>query len=400
MKRTALILIHLLTLLPLSYAFGGDRLIQNIDGTTIWTTKIESIINRLMDVAHVTGLGLAIINNDTIVYERAYGFRNTRTKEPLDTSDILYGASLSKAVFAYLCMHLVEKGILDLDTPLYRYLPKPVPDYPKYSDLARDDRWKLITARMCLSHTTGFPNWRFLDAHTGYYVPNGRLAIYFTPGTRYGYSGEGMMLLQLVVETITGKGLEELAKEYVFQPSGMWRSSYIWQPRFENNYALGYDEQEKPLTKHKRSEAGAAGSLETTIADYARFVQFVMRHSDLKQETFDEMITPQILINSQHQFPTITDDTTSENQSIALSYGLGWGLITTPYGKAFFKEGHDDGWEHYNINFIDKDISIVIMTNSSNGESIFKKVLEEIIGDRFTPWKWERYIPYNYSNRE
>lgn len=94
-------------------------------------------------------------------------------------------------------------------------------------------------------------------------------------------------------------------------------------------------------------------------------------------------------------FPTISNDTTTENQAIDLSSGLGWGLFMCPYGKAFFKGGHDDGWEHYNINFIDRGISILLMTNSSNGESIFKELLEKISGDTYTPWKWGNYIPYN-----
>ncbi len=102
-------------------------------------------------------------------------------------------------------------------------------------------------------------------------------------------------------------------------------------------------------------------------------------------------------INSKCQFPTISDASTNENQSIRLSYGLGWGLLNCKYGMAFFKEGHDDGWEHYNINFADKGISVVIMTNSSSGESIFKELLEKTIGDIYTPWKWERYIPYNFK---
>ena len=94
-------------------------------------------------------------------------------------------------------------------------------------------------------------------------------------------------------------------------------------------------------------------------------------------------------------FPTIGGDSTTENQAIELSTGLGWGFLNTPYGKAFFKGGHDDGWEHYNINFIDKGISVLLMTNSSNGESIFKELLEKMIGDTFTPWKWGNYVPYH-----
>jgi tetratricopeptide (TPR) repeat protein len=106
------------------------------------------------------------------------------------------------------------------------------------------------------------------------------------------------------------------------------------------------------------------------------------------------MLSPSIRIKSKHQFPTLSNETTDKYDSIDLSYGLGWGLFTSQYGKAFFKEGHGPGWQNYNVNFIDQKTSIIIMTNSDNGEKIFKDLLDKVIGDTYTPWEWERYIPY------
>jgi hypothetical protein len=141
----------------------------------------------------------------------------------------------------------------------------------------------------------------------------------------------------------------------------------------------------------------AGASLVTTIADYTRFIEYLMKQKGLDKRMFKEMISPQIEILSKTQFPTITDETTTENKAINLSYGLGWGLLKCKYGRAFFKEGHDDAWRNYNINFIDKGISIIIITNSANGEFIFKELLENLIGDTFTPWKWEEYFPIDYK---
>jgi CubicO group peptidase (beta-lactamase class C family) len=383
-------------LLLCSVTFGQDGLIKRIDGSTTTDHTIDSTILQLMSAAKVTGLEIAVINNYKIVYKKAFGYSNIQNKELLKTSTVLYGASLSKAVFTYVCLDLVQQGVLSLDRPLYQYLDRPLPEYPGYADLAGDDRWKLITAAMCLSHTTGFPNWRFLDARTGRYDRTGKLAIYFTPGSNYAYSGEGYALLQMVIEKITGKGLEELAVKSVFQPVGMDQTSYVWQQRFENNYALGYDENGQPLEKNKRTVPGGAGSMETTLDDYAKFIQYVMQKKGLDKELFERMLTPGILVNSKRMFPTIGGDTTSENQAIQLSSGLGWGLLNSPCGKGFFKGGHDDGWEHYNINFIDKGISVLLMSNSSNAESIFKELLEKTIKDVYTPWEWGNYIPYNY----
>jgi CubicO group peptidase (beta-lactamase class C family) len=115
----------------------------------------------------------------------------------------------------------------------------------------------------------------------------------------------------------------------------------------------------------------------------------------LSRQTKDSMLSPQIQIYSKHQFPTLATETTDENRSIRLGYGLGWGLYWTPYGKAFFKEGHDEGWRNYAVCFDDKKNGIVIMTNSSNGEGIFKEMLETLLGNRFTPIEWEGYTPYS-----
>jgi CubicO group peptidase (beta-lactamase class C family) len=382
-----------------SFIISYSQQISRLDGCTLTAHEIDRTVIQLMDTANVTGLVLAVINKNRIVYQKAYGVKNTKTKDPLTTSTVFYGASFSKAVFAYLNLLLVQERFLNLDKPLYQYLEKPLSKYDDYKDLLDDERWKFITARMCLSHTTGFPNWRFLNAKTGAFEADGKLAIYFTPGSRYAYSGEGLALLQLVIEKITGKGLQELAEQKVFNPIGMTRSSYVWEPKFENDYAMGHDENEVLLGKKKRKKAGGAGSLETTLADYARFIENVMQGKGLNKKHKKIMLKPQIQIYSKYQFPTISDETTEDNKSIKLSYGLGWGLLKSKYGKAFFKEGHDDGWQHYNINFIDKGTSIILMTNSSNGEKIFKEILEKLIADTFTPWKWERYLPYDYIEK-
>lgn len=375
--------------------FGQTGLIKRLDGSKITAQQIDLIVTTLMEKAKVTGLGLSIINNNQTVYTKTYGYRDKGREQLMDNETILYGASFSKAVFAFLTLKLVEEGVLDLDKPLYQYLDKPLTDDENYESLKGDDRWKSITARMCLSHTTGFQNLRFIDARTGAFNAEGKLGIYFKPGTKYAYSGEGLKLLQLVIEKITGRGLEDLAIEKVFKPIQMTRTSYIWQPRFEGNFAFPHNSKEENIGKKKRTKAGGAGSLETTIADYTKFIEYVMQDKSLNKKLRKMMISPQIKINSKYQFPTISNEMTNENDDIHLSYGLGWGLLKCKYGRAFFKEGHDDGWQNYNINFKDKGISIIIMTNSDNGESIFKELLEKVIGDTFTPWEWERYIPYD-----
>ena len=107
------------------------------------------------------------------------------------------------------------------------------------------------------------------------------------------------------------------------------------------------------------------------------------------------MLTPQIAINEKHEFPSLNTETTDANRGIKLSYGLGWGLYFTPYGRAFFKEGHDDGWRHYTVCFDKSGTGILIMTNSSNGEGIYKALLETLLHNTWTPIEWEGFTPYD-----
>jgi len=386
MKKTLLLCI--LPVLAAFSSFAQPRQIQRADGKTISIHSVDSIVRKLMDTAQVTGLGLGIINNNKISYVKSYGFKNKEKNELNDTSTCFYAASLAKPLFGYIVIQLVDEGLIDLDKPLYNYLPKPLPEYDNYKDLAADDRWKQITARDCLDHTTGFPNWRQFNPRD-----NKKLEIFFTPGTRYAYSGEGIYLLQLVVETVTKRSLEDLAQEKIFKPFGMRHTSFVWQPTFETDYALGHDFNGDILAKNRRKSANAAGSMETTIADYTRFMKAVMNKERLSSKTFNEMLTPQIKIHSARQFPSLNTDTTTVNDQIQLSYGLGWGLFNSPYGKAFFKEGHDDGWVHYCIGFPGKKMALVIMCNSSSGESIFKELVEKLTGVTI-PWYWEGYTPY------
>ena len=133
--------------------------------------------------------------------------------------------------------------------------------------------------------------------------------------------------------------------------------------------------------------------MDTTLADYSRFFESVLARRALSKKSWETLFTPQIRIHSKTQFPTPSKETTTQNDRIALSYGLGWGIFKTPYGKACFKEGHDDGWENHCVFFEKSKTGVILMSNSSNGDSVFKELLEYLIGDTFTPWEWEGYQP-------
>jgi CubicO group peptidase (beta-lactamase class C family) len=371
---------------------GQSQSIKRLDGSSISFSTIDQTVKELMQEHHIQGLSLAILNKNKTAFINSYGFRNQPKNQLLDTASIVYGASLSKAVFGYLCMKLVDEKVLDLDKPLFQYLKKDISEYDYFADLKTDDRWKMITARMCLSHTTGLPNVRWFNPNSSEPDTLGIMKIYFKPGSKYAYSGEGFKLLQLVVEEITNQPIDRLATERIFGPMGMNRTGYVWHDSFgDENVAVGHLNNGLIDQKKKRTEAVAGGSLVTTIADYTRFVEQVMQEKGLSKKSFQEMLAPQIAIHSKTQFPPITYETTTENDGIQLSYGLGWGVFNCSYGKAFFKEGNGGSWRNYNITFLDKDISIIILVNSENGELTFQALLQKLLADNCIPWKWEGY---------
>ena len=393
-----------ITLLFISLLFSckdKENQVIRLDGSKIVKTELTDKIQSLVDSAKVTGLSITIFNNNKISYQKSFGYANIDKKDTLTTSMVFYGASLSKAVFGYLIATLANEGVIDLDKPLQDYLDKPLPDieFEKelkgYKNLKNDERYKNITARMCLSHTTGFPNWRFLTS-TGF-DRDGELTINTEPGKKYSYSGEGMVLLQYVIESITGKGLEQLAKEKVFEPLNMDMTSYIWQERFKNIYCNGHTIEQKVIPKDTEDDANSAGSMETTLEDYSKFTGHILLEETKNSDVTNLMFQPNIRISSKAQFGPLVLKETQENDDIELSYGLGWGLLKSPFGFGAFKEGHGEGFQHYSIIFPEKKSGIIILSNSDNAESIFKELLEVTIGDIYTPWKWENYIPYEYE---
>jgi CubicO group peptidase (beta-lactamase class C family) len=175
-----------------------------------------------MDAAHVTGVGIAVWNDGKVVYLKTYGERNTEKHLPQTPDSVMTAASLTKPAFGTMVMQLVHEHLIELDKPVYEFLPKPLPAYPAYKDLTDNPRYKLITMRMLLDHTSGFPNWRrFTD--------DKKLRLYFSPGSRFAYSGEGIALAQMVVETVTKKWVTALMNEHIFQALGMARTSMVWE---------------------------------------------------------------------------------------------------------------------------------------------------------------------------
>jgi CubicO group peptidase (beta-lactamase class C family) len=325
---------------------------------------LERLVPRLMSEADVPGLSIALVRDGRVAWRRGFGVRNAATKEPVTNETVFEAASLSKPVFAYAVLKLVDAGKLDLDAPLQKYLPG---DY----EVGPDPRLAQITARRVLSHTTGFPNWR--TGGPGAAVP---VKIHFTPGERFSYSGEGFVYLSKAVERVTGEQLDAFMKRTVFDPLGMNASSYIWQERYGALKVFGHNAANEPTGQNRQEKANAAGSLHTTAGDYGRFVSAVLRGEGLRRETARLMLTPQVRLGEH----TNTVNRPAGTPSPYISWGLGWGLQGTPQGVSFWHWGDNGNTKAYVVAFEREKTGVVVFANSTHGLSIIREIVDEAVG--------------------
>ena len=366
---------------------SGPRF-ERLDGTYVPIGTVEAEVPGIMSAARLPGLQVAVINGGEVVYSRGFGVNSAETGEPVSARTVFAALSFSKTLFAYLVMQLVDEGVLELDRPLVSYLSKPLPEYEFYRDLAGDSLHTKLTARMVLSHTTGLPNWRwFTDA--------GTLQFVFEPGERFSYSGEGFYLLQLVVEEVTGQGLEELARARIFQPLGMERTSFLSLPSFDDDYAVDHDRFLAPMGKQKREEANAAGSAQTTAGDYARFLAAVMMGWGLSDAGHQEMFTPQVPIEHVRMFGPLANVRADRGNRPLASWGLGWGLVESEYGRAFYHTGNDAGAANYHVAFPERGIAVVLLGNSQTLESAAPALTRLLIGDAYSHFAFLGYEPFD-----
>ncbi|WZP00792.1 serine hydrolase [Isosphaeraceae bacterium EP7] len=294
--------------------------------------ELDRVMSAYLDYYSVPGISVAVIKDSKIVYHRGFGVKNAASAEPVADDTVFEAASMTKPVFAYIVMRLVDRGVLDLDTPLHTYLP--------YEDIAHDDRYKLITARMVLTHRTGFPNWR-----------TGKLDIKFTPGTEVSYSGEGFVYLGKVVEKLTGRTLVDLCREDVFTPLGIEHASLIWTDDVARMTATGHGGR-SPLSKGKPDQPNMAASLHVSAGEYAKFLIAVVQGKGLEEATSKEMLRPQVKVPDR----------------VNSSWGLGVAIEETPQGVHYGHGGRNTGFTSKSVMDREKGIGYVFLVNNDDAQ--------------------------------
>lgn len=347
---------------------------------------IAQTAKKAMAATGARGLAIATIDRGKVVSVQAFGERNAKG-EPLTPQTIMYGASLTKAVFAYSVLRLVDEGKVDLDKPIAAMLVKPLPDYGNldaygnWGDLAGDERWRTITPRMALGHSTGFANFHFLE-------PDGKLRIHFEPGSRYGYSGEGIMLLQFGLDKGLGLDTGREVQRLVFDPLDMPNTSVVWRPDFAANYADGWTLDGSVEAHDERGRVRMAGSMDTTITDLANFAAALVSGRGLSKKARGELLRPGLTIRSAAQFPTLAGDVPAAQQHKGLAASVGLITFSGPQGAAFFRGGHNDSTGNTLVCLEKGQRCVLIMSNDVRAEAAFPMIVRDILGETGTPWRW------------
>jgi len=326
-------------------------------GKSIDSKEIDSFIEQQMEETKTPGVSMAIINEGKIVYHTLKGY--SRPNEKVTEKTIFEGASLSKPLFGYFIMKFVEEGILDLDKPLYSYLP--------YKDITHDARYKKITARTVLSHRTGFPNWR-TD------TPGDSLFIDFMPGTKFQYSGEGYQYLALVLQHLLktdAKGLQKVFHNKVAQPLGLEVTRYIPNKENQGNKAQAFkDGKWIPLYNQGEDVFGAAYGINSNAKDFSKWIIALMNQEGLSTSSYAELFKNQTIL------PKELDITKLGITAVTLGFYVG----DFPMGR-FYGHGGNNGKRFTCMFYFIPEIKwgAVLFTNSGYGEDMGLKFFQMLI---------------------
>ena len=359
MKHMGCVVFTILFIFVSQSSYAQPSKVDSYFGVKISTNTIDSYIQRRMAELNISGLALAIINGGEVVYENTFGYADVEERLPITDETIFEGASFSKPVFAFFVMTFVEEGALDLDKPLYEYY--------SYPDIAYDERYKQITARMVLSHQAGFPNWREDDGET--------LRLHFDPGTDYQYSGEGYQYLALALREIAQTdwaGLEALFQERVARPLGLEHTVFIQTPYTRANKAKPYDENGTQIDWTNnywflKSDGVfvAAGSIHSEPKDFSKWMIAVMNEDFLTEASYVEMLRPHA--------------ETAPILEGGVFYTLGFYTFGFPLGNLYMHGGNNDGFDGFFALDTGKDWGFVMMTNSDNGQAFGEQFLYWLI---------------------
>lgn len=313
--------------------------------------KIDRAIKAYMEYYQIEGVSFATFKGDRITYAKSYGVKNNYTKEPLNENTLFEFASVTKALFAFVVMRLHERGILDVNEPLYKHLP--------FEKSSNDEYNKLLTARHILSHKSGFPNW----------ARSGNMKYEHKPGTQYGYSGEAFEYLKRVLVEVTNKDISTILKDELIIPLGLENMYFKHDEEAIKHKAHGHSDS-YTHTRDMEKTVGVAHSLVSNPKSMAKFVMAIQNRKGLKPETYDLMLSKQTPL-------------TKENSSNIWGYneyiGFGFFIDEAPFGKVIRHGGFNgDFWSEIRL-YDSLKMGYILVSNGNSGGFIRSNIERNLL---------------------
>lgn len=307
---------------------------------------LDDYIRKQMAYFEIPGASLAIIKHGKLIYHQVYGVSTIGTGMPVTSKTLFEAGSVTKPVFAFVVMRLVEKNVMDLDRPLCQSLA--------FDEVSQDERYKLITARHVLCHQTGLPNWGQPDS-------TGHFNLLFTPGTKFGYSGEGFEYLKRVIERITGKNISQILKEELLVPLQLEGFFFKGSDYLKRNSAHGHNDL-KPTGIRYFEQPMMAFSMFTEAKAFSKFLLALRNRKGLKNKTYEEMLR------------------IASARGDGVHWSLGFEIQDTPVGISYGHSGGTSSGFICNFRYFPKpDVGYAFFTNSNIGAELSIPLLTQFI---------------------
>jgi CubicO group peptidase (beta-lactamase class C family) len=338
-----------------------------------YTETLEPILDRLVREEKIPGLAVGIVEDGKLVYARGFGVMKLGDHPtPVTAQTLFHMASITKPFVATSVMQLVERGKVDLDARVTRYLP--------YFRL-KDARYESITVRQMLTHTSGMPDvtdyrWdkpEYDDGALERYVRSlSDQELLWQPGSKFAYSNMAYEVLGDLVAKVSGKSFEDYVEANILRPLGMKSSTLLWKQADPAKLAVGHtrakDGTVKPIAHYPYNRAHTPSSnLHSNVEDMARWALANLNHGELDGR--------RILDRRAHD---LMWKPAAETGKQGVRVGISWFLEESKGDHLVVHAGGDDGFLTYLCLCPDLGKGVILMTNTDDGRPM-KRVLETTI---------------------
>lgn len=335
----------------------------------------SNAISELADSYGIPQMQLSVYNGSDEYSSLLTGSNKTIEKSG---DEVFQAASLGKVLFSYIVMRLVDEGKMDLDTPVCKYT-----DIDRFVDKQMASR---LTPRIILSHTSGLYNWAYSPTRDEW--ATSPISFHFDVDLCYGYSGEAFAFLQRAAEAATGKTLNELAKQYIFEPFDMPLSSYGWESEYDSLAVEGFDREGNAKGRWESIKPNCAYTLRTTSKELMNFlVHAVLNGEGLSKEVHKMWLTPR---SHAVRFKDDPHRDCDDN----MYWGLGIGIKVSfdssgnPVPEQYWHWGDNDYWKSLFVVDPSRGLIMNYMTNSAKGHDICDEVCRLTMGTSYDIQAW------------